>query len=104
MNIYKKSNKEEKFGHWTQELALTTRVTIMQLNVEFVSILLRCKLNMGRIGWISREPDLMKTDWLGPNQLKKSGSRIGGELDPQGASRPLEAYALSLVGRNGFRS
>ena len=41
----------------------------------FVNRLLRSKLNMG---------------W------------IGGELDPQGADKPLESYAPSLVGSYNF--
>ena len=51
---------------------------------------------MGWIGLISREPDQMKTDRLGPDQMR--------ELDPWGADRPLEAYAPSLVGSYTFGS
>ena len=45
----------------------------------------------------------MKTERLGPDRLKKSGSRIGGESDPREADMPLEAYHPSLVGRNSVR-
>ena len=47
------------------------------LIVEAEDVSLRYELNIGRIDCISREPDVRKTDWLGP---------IG---------RPLEAYAPS---------
>ena len=50
---------------------------IFVLIVEAKDVLLRYELNIGRIDGISREPDVRKTDRLGP---------IG---------RPLEAYAPS---------
>ena len=66
---------------------------------SFLPLIVLCwaeKLNIDRIGCISREPDQMKTDRLGPDQIR--------ELDPRGAGRPLEAYAPSLVGSYTFGS
>ena len=46
-------------------------------------------------------PDRMKTDLLGPDWMKPR-NRIGGEPDPRGAGRLLEAYTPSLVGSYYF--
>ena len=60
------------------------------------AILLRSKLNMGRIGRKARS-DEDRSARPGSERTTGLESRIE-EMDPRGAKRPLEAYTPRLVG------
>ena len=65
---------------------------------------LRCKLNMGRIGWTIREPDRVKTDRLGLDWIKDRIGEPNRRAESTKTGRPLEVYNPNLIERHISRN
>ena len=57
---------------------------------KHIPLVLRGQLNMGRIGWASREPDRVKTDRLGPKLIEEPTGELERKAEAMGNWEVIE--------------